>query len=76
TTNIAQIKTNNNEDFFDTKRYEEILAQVRKAVTNTVYEEAIIETFKDGSIIYDVGEKSLASFFVSENRKQVSSPVE
>ncbi|GEQ49706.1 YkvI family membrane protein [Tetragenococcus koreensis] len=29
-----------------------------------------------GSIIYDVGEKSLASFFVSENRKQVSSPVE
>ncbi|MDN5810969.1 MAG: chorismate mutase [Tetragenococcus koreensis] len=47
TTNIAQIKTNNNEDFFDTKRYEEILAQVRKAVTNTVYEEAIIETFKD-----------------------------
>ena len=31
---------------------------------------------KDGSIINDVGEKSLASFFVSENRKQVSSPVE
>ncbi|MCF1615830.1 glycosyltransferase family 2 protein [Tetragenococcus koreensis] len=30
----------------------------------------------NGSIIYDVGEKSLASFFVSENRKQVSSPVE
>ncbi|GEQ33556.1 hypothetical protein B795N_14380 [Marinilactibacillus psychrotolerans] len=31
---------------------------------------------KKGSIIYDVGEKSLASFFVSEIRKQVSSPVE
>ncbi|MFL2062152.1 hypothetical protein, partial [Marinilactibacillus psychrotolerans] len=29
-----------------------------------------------GSKIQDVGEKSLASFFVSENRKQVSSPVE
>ncbi|MDN6639683.1 MAG: chorismate mutase [Tetragenococcus sp.] len=45
--NVAQIKKKNSEDFSATKRQEEILARVRKAVTNTEYEEAIIKTYKD-----------------------------
>ncbi|GMA07175.1 chorismate mutase [Tetragenococcus halophilus subsp. flandriensis] len=45
--NILQIKTNDDTDFFTSKRYEKVLSQVQKAVTNPAYEEIIQETFKD-----------------------------
>ena len=44
---IAQFKKATNTGVLDTKREEQVLENVRQAVTNKAYQETVVETFKD-----------------------------